>query len=272
MEATPGTLGIGERLRNAREAKRLTLEAAARHTRIRPAYLQALEDEEFAKLPGPIYAKGFLRAYAEALGLNSDELVAVYPAAFAAPPASLVGRPAEIPIRPVAPPSRLRRVLTYVAVVLLLILAGLGYVGYEQWSAFNAPVGLAPAPPAARPSPFEDTPMAAVPRPTPVAPAPVAPPAPAPVAPPRPPVTAPAAPAAAISLAIRATATTWVRVTSDGRRLFEGMLRAGETRSWTGSRLTVRLGNAPAAVVEVNGRRIPTPAGLRVWQQTFTAP
>jgi len=268
--AAPGTYGIGERLRNAREAQRLTLDAAAQHTRIRVAYLQALEDEEFGKLPGPIYAKGFLRAYAAALGLDSNELVAVYPEAFAVPQLSLAGRPAEIPIRPAVPPSRLRRVVMYVLGGVAMIAAVLGYVGYEGWRAFNEPPVVSPPSPSAASSPFEDAPMAAVPRSAPVAPAPVPPPEPiAPTVP----LPVPAVPevTAPLSVTVRAAGTTWLRVTIAGRRVFEGTLHAGDTRTWAAPAVTIRLGNAPVASVEVNGRRIATPAGLRVWEQTFTA-
>lgn len=260
-------VGIGERLRNAREARRITLDDAAQQTRIRVAYLQALEDEEFGKLPAPIYAKGFLRAYAAALGLDSDELVAVYPEAFAAPQPSLAGRPGEIPIRPVAPPSRLRRVVTYVLGGIAVIAAVFGYVGYQGWRAFNEPPVLPSPSPSAASSPFEDAPMAAVPRPAPGAPEPVSPPTPTPPAPPAPSVPNVTAP---LSVTVRATGTTWVRVTIAGRRVFEGMLHAGDARTWSAPAVTIRLGNAPAAAVEVNGRRIPTPAGQRVWEQTFT--
>jgi cytoskeleton protein RodZ len=263
----PGTLGIGERLRNAREAKRLTLDDAAQQTRIRVTYLQALEDEEFGKLPGPIYAKGFLRAYGTALGLDPDELVAVYPEAFAVPPSSLAGRPAEIPIRPVAPPSRLRRVVTYGLVITFLVAAALGYIGYQGWRAFNEPPVIPSPTPSAASSPFEDAPMAVVPRPAPAAPRPVAVPQPVPTTP----VSPTPEPPGTLSVTVRASGTTWLRVTIGGRRVFEGTLRAGDARTWSGANVTIRLGNAPAAAVEVNGRRIATPPGLRVWEQTFTA-
>src|SRR5438876_860666 len=74
-------LGIGERLRNAREAKGLTLAVAETLTRIRATYLSALEEEQFARLPGAVYARGYLRTYALALGLDPDDLMEAYPGA-----------------------------------------------------------------------------------------------------------------------------------------------------------------------------------------------
>jgi len=245
-----GSMGIGERLRNAREAKSLTLEDAAAQTRIRSAYLQALEAEAFEQLPGPVYAKGFLRVYAAALGLDAEDLMAVYPEAFAAPRGSLMDHPAEIPIRPVAQPSRARRIAFYVLGALFVAAAVLGYVGYQGWRAFNAPVPAA-APPSVPPAP---------------APAPTVAPAPA-AAPVRPPVSTPGT----IAVTVRAQGTTWIRTIIDGRRVFEGFLGSGDTRTWSGREVTVRLGNAPVSIVEVNGRRVPIPSGLIVWQRTFIA-
>lgn len=113
--------------------------------------------------------------------------------------------------------------------------------------------------------------MAAVPRPAPPAPATLPPPAPAVEPVPTPAAPSPAALPANVSVTLRAGGTTWVRVTSDGRRSFEGMLHNGDLRTWSGTQITVRVGNAPVVAVEVNGRRVPIPAGLRVWQQTFTS-
>jgi hypothetical protein len=73
----PGT-GIGPALRKARETRRKTIEEAARDTRIRPEYLQALEREAFQTLRGDVYVRGFLRSYSSYLGLNADKVVGVY--------------------------------------------------------------------------------------------------------------------------------------------------------------------------------------------------
>ena len=69
---------IGASLRTAREKRGLTAEDVHRSLRIRERYLRALEEERWELLPGDAYAKGFLRTYAEFLGLNGtlyiDEL------------------------------------------------------------------------------------------------------------------------------------------------------------------------------------------------------
>lgn len=73
------SLGIGERLIQARDERGLTLEDAERDTRISRRYLQALEDETFDVIPAPVYARGFLRSYSQYLGLDTAQLLARFP-------------------------------------------------------------------------------------------------------------------------------------------------------------------------------------------------
>jgi cytoskeletal protein RodZ len=69
---------IGEQLRAARERKGLSLDRVADETNIAKRYLTGLETEDFSVFPGDPYVIGFLRNYAEYLGLSSDELVNAY--------------------------------------------------------------------------------------------------------------------------------------------------------------------------------------------------
>jgi len=66
---------IGQQLRESREKLGLTLEEAERATRIRMHHLEALERGEFSALPSSVQARGFLRNYADFLGLDSDKLL-----------------------------------------------------------------------------------------------------------------------------------------------------------------------------------------------------
>ncbi len=70
---------LGSWLIRAREARGLTLEDAERDTRISRRYLQALEAEQFDVIPAPVYARGFLRSYSQYLGLDPQELLALFP-------------------------------------------------------------------------------------------------------------------------------------------------------------------------------------------------
>ncbi len=69
---------IGDKLRGTRESRGYTLEQVARDTHIAKRFLTALEAEEFAMFPGEPYLLGFLRNYAEYLGLSAQEMVSLY--------------------------------------------------------------------------------------------------------------------------------------------------------------------------------------------------
>lgn len=66
---------VGRTLREAREARGLSLREVQMELKIRQRYLEALEAENLDLLPGRVYARGFLRSYARYLGLQAEELV-----------------------------------------------------------------------------------------------------------------------------------------------------------------------------------------------------
>ena len=74
---------IGASLREARLRQELDFPELEERTKIRPKYLRALEDERFDILPAPTYVRGFLRSYAEALGLDGQPFVDEYNSRFA---------------------------------------------------------------------------------------------------------------------------------------------------------------------------------------------
>lgn len=73
--ASPSPVGVGQDLRAAREATGKSIGECADALRIRQPFLQALEDGRLKDLPGGTYAIGFLRTYAEYLGLDGEEMV-----------------------------------------------------------------------------------------------------------------------------------------------------------------------------------------------------
>lgn len=76
----PRRSAIGELLRARREQLELDLDPIGEALRIRPSYLAALEQGRIEELPGPAYAMGFVRAYANHLGLDGDRVLARYKA------------------------------------------------------------------------------------------------------------------------------------------------------------------------------------------------
>ena len=75
-EFTVGT--FGEKLRKQREQRGISLDTISTVTKISPRMLRAIEDEHFDQLPGGVFSKGFVRAYARQVGLNEEEAVADY--------------------------------------------------------------------------------------------------------------------------------------------------------------------------------------------------
>jgi cytoskeletal protein RodZ len=69
---------LGDALRERREHKGVTMQQAAEDTRIREKFLQAIESGDYQSLPGTVYTKGFLRNYAQYLGLDAEEMLALY--------------------------------------------------------------------------------------------------------------------------------------------------------------------------------------------------
>lgn len=69
---------VGNYLRELRQRRGLSLEEVSRATRVAPRYLEALESDRFAALPAPVFTRGFIRAYCQAVGEPADEALARY--------------------------------------------------------------------------------------------------------------------------------------------------------------------------------------------------
>ena len=137
---TGAPLGIGDRLRAAREVKGLTLEQVAAQTRIPQRHLQTIETGDFSQLPGRTYAVGFVRTYAKTVGLDQDEAVASVRAELDAQSGIEDSRPA--PFEPGDPARVPSRGLGWFALfALLLFLAG----GFFFFRAMFAPAGELPS-------------------------------------------------------------------------------------------------------------------------------
>lgn len=92
------TSTIGQKLKEAREDQRLTLEKVFESTRIRVQYLQALEEDDMSLMPSPVQARGYLRNYAEFLGLDVARLLEELKEANAQKPPDVVIGPADVPV------------------------------------------------------------------------------------------------------------------------------------------------------------------------------
>lgn len=123
---------IGNSLREARERQGLGYPEIELATKIRAKYIRALEEEDFTSIPGDAYIRGFLRTYAEYLGLDGDVYVDEYASRF------ITSWRDELPPRPERRRIRTReRRLERRAV--LLLLAGIVLVGVLVFAAWQLP-------------------------------------------------------------------------------------------------------------------------------------
>lgn len=67
---------VGRTLKRSREERNLSLDEAARATKIKKEFLLAIEDDKLETLPGPVFARGFVRSYAEYLSLDAQAVLA----------------------------------------------------------------------------------------------------------------------------------------------------------------------------------------------------
>ena len=70
--------GLGDRLKQARTAKGFTLDDLQSITKIQKRYLSGIENEDYSMMPGSFYVRAFIKQYAEAVGLDSDEMLSMY--------------------------------------------------------------------------------------------------------------------------------------------------------------------------------------------------
>src|SRR6266478_529796 len=264
ISVPPGPRSAGDELRQQREALGLELADAAAALRIKPAYLAALEAGHPDQLPGAVYAIGFLRAYADYLGLDGEAMLR----RFKRDTALLAAKPdLAFPI-----PLGERSIPGGGMLLVALILAT---CAYGAW--FYLSTGESPRPERVAAVPAELLP--AVPRPVEAmaAPQPPAASTDAPGSPgtieagsgsARPPAATPtvATPAATSpatdaprGVVIRATGDSWIQI-RDARRavLLERVLKAGESyRPPDQPGLSMRTGNAGGLQITVEGVPVP---------------
>jgi cytoskeleton protein RodZ len=257
---------LGARLRQAREGQGLSLAQASVDTRILQQSLAALEEGAYQRLPGDVVTRGFIRNYAQYLGLPADDLIELYRRE----------RGATDQIRVVAattPPSSRSYVLpSFFGVFFVTVaLVGLAYVALNavgrigERPSTSAAGGAATAtipPPSPLPtSSAGSAPTIAIPTRAPTAPAgATSGPATTAVAGGEIATAGPSAtPAAPIVIEVavpnqRGNENSWVRVQTDGNVAFEGIMRAGEKLVFEAQRrVVIRAGNPPDVFVTVNG-------------------
>jgi cytoskeleton protein RodZ len=254
---------LGAYLRRGREQAGLSLDAVAAGSRIVPRLVEALEADRQDLLPAAVYVRGFIRAYCQQTGADTEEALRLYDEQAAPPPALSVKPPApEAPKR--GPARRWGRVAAVSAVGVALCVAAFALLGRRQPDAVASRGNGTPPPVASRPASEPAAPSMPAPEGPGTSDAAsegnallmTAPPSNGPAAPPA--AAGPTKPAGRV-LVLRATDTTWVRVQPDGGAVTEETLAPGAVREWRSpGRFRVTLGNAGGVELELDGRALPS--------------
>jgi cytoskeleton protein RodZ len=244
--ATILTMGaFGERLRREREMRGITLDEISESTKISRRHLESLEKEDFDALPGGIFNKGFVRAYARYLGIDEDQTVADYSAVNTDESVPADQFPLDVHVKP-DPQLNPRRspVPLMLAVIALLVVLAVVWARNKTRHA-EGPGNVAPATTGTS-GESAATPAEGVPSGSGTAAADTTP---------YPATSATPVPEHTFVVVVKAKEPTWVSLTADGKKTWEGTLKADTQKSVrAGKRIVIYTGNAGGLELSYNGR------------------
>lgn len=272
---------FGARLKREREQRKITLDEIAVSTKIGTRFLAAIEEDRFDQLPGGIFNKGFVRAYARHLGMDENQAIADFVAA-------------TEPTLPEPPPQEEAPVLAALAqrvpeakkksrgdagipwgifaIVLLVVACGFALWGFHSREKPARPSIEAPGP--AKPDTStltdqKDAPQSAaksaVPDPA-AATSQALPPQPAVATPESTTSTAAAtqvgADAGLFHVLIKAREDSWVAITADGKQIVQDTLAAPAEQSIEArEQIVIKTGNVGALEISFNGKKLAPQGG-----------
>lgn len=268
---------IGDTLRREREKQKFSLKDVEQGTSIRSVYIDAIEKGEYDKLPGEVYAKGFIKNYANFLNLNGEELVRQFVMEISTVADTAEENPAvkdpnfnssiaatnigskyqtdQIANKKSETESDSKKYLAAAIAFIAIIIGGIFY-GFSGSDSENVTVAQ---------SEVKNTPVETSKVETPKieekqAETPATVETQKPVETPAPEIqTVAAAPAPVEGVNLQATFSgdCWTRVIVDGTMFYEGMISAGESFDWKGNQsVSVLLGNAGAVQFVMNGQSV----------------
>jgi cytoskeleton protein RodZ len=248
---------FGVRMKQERERRGVTLDEISLGTKISTRFLRAIEDEHFEQLPGGIFNKGFIRAYARHLGMDEEQIVADY---LAATGATATKKPEanDAVAQPLPEKSRGAANLPWGLFVVGLLILALGFSVFGFYSreklAKSRNLTLVKAAPTA-PGKQTAAPPAGVSH------------APVPAQTENVTVTsqepaqrfgANATPPGAFAVSLKTTDECWVAITADGKEVFQDTLLEGAQKTITaGKEIVIKAGNVGALDFEFNGEALP---------------
>jgi cytoskeleton protein RodZ len=227
---------LGQLLRDTREKKGLSITEVEEDTRIRQAQIEALEEEDYAKLPSSIFLKGLLRNYTQYLGLDLAEVMKLYEGEDAGSIATPVVAEGFEPPKGMAITSWLFIDL-FLAVLIIASGVVVGSLVYNRWRpSFTASSSSTPTRQASLASPVIQFTPTNTPSPT---------------------STATQVPSGRLQVDVRIVARTWLEVTVDQEPAFRGLIEAGTNWSWFAEdSIAMHVGNASGVLVTLNGREL----------------
>ncbi len=227
---------FGERLKREREMREVSLKEVTSATRIGPRFLEALENEEWDKLPGGIFNRGFVRSIARFLGLDEENLLAEYDLA-----RGDQSMPAPQPYE-----NKLPRPPIWVPILavlaLLAVLGGLVAGGIYGWRWYSARRAAKQSSSSALLSSQTQSEIASVTSATGAAQS----------------SDSAIATNVPLDLAVSTSAATRVRILADGKALLDAEVPAGETHHFSATQqFEVTVADSSAVLLELNGRAMP---------------
>jgi cytoskeletal protein RodZ len=260
------TINIGTRLKKERLKQGLSFEEAHSDLKIHPNVLRELEEGEISDSLGDIYIKGFIRKYADYLGLQPDKVLGDHSedsVTNGAPDDSfLLDIEKNKKLAPIAQKNRFEdTVLPIITLVTVIVAAFLAvYAGYKFIERFRRP----PSPPAKQSTsaakPAKPKPKAAKARPAAAKPA-AQKPAQKPLLVPK---------GTPLTLKAVTRDKVWLSVTSDGKVIFQNTLAKGATRQWRADKeLELWVGRGDALDLTLNDKHLGSPGVGRIRRVTI---
>ncbi len=243
MPQGPPARTVGARLREAREKRGVSLRQISSITRISVMSLEALERSDLSRLPGGIFTRSFIRAYAQEVGLDPDRTVQDFIAEQPADAGPAIAGPAAI-----EDSEQLDSDRKAVTTALRLVLVSLPIIGLVIYYGTRRSPAIADSEPAAantRDAEPAHTPVIAEPTLS-VSSSGTSAAVPA---------VSGVASASAVSMEIAPTSSCWISITVDGRPGFSGLMNAGDKRViHAREQIVVNVGDAGAFAYTLNGR------------------
>ncbi|WP_346354269.1 helix-turn-helix domain-containing protein [Azotosporobacter soli] len=235
---------VGQQLRRVREEKGLSIKDIEGETSIRALYIKAIEEDDYATVPGEVYLKGFIRSYASHLGLNPQEAIELYRSATSLSTEAIVESKdtavSFVQETTVSQKNEAKRennansssgLWKWLALGVIVLFGLVG--GFYWWQSTDTPAVSPKQSTVAVPTKNVEKPQNTVT------------------------TAAPVVAKNSIAIGAKFQGNCWTSVAVDGKTVYEGIPKSGESMSWEGRKdVVIKAGNAAAIEITKNGQPI----------------